>query len=317
MKAKKESLQDSLQTPVLFLVFNRPSTTAQVFESIRRAQPPRLYVAADGPRLGVDCEIQQTAKVRRIATNIDWHCELKTLFRDKNMGCKFAISDAINWFFKHEEEGIILEDDCLPSQSFFWFCEELLNRYRIDNRIFMISGYNYKGKFGDNDYFYSNIGGIWGWATWRRAWEKYTVDFKQLEIMHGKDFYKLKFLLGSRIYQSRKSHWYSLDRGLDSWGYQWSFVRHFNNGLSCVSGVNLIKNIGIGDGATHTKKSLFFSFMPSSYEINLPTKPNNTMLPDRNYDKGIHPRKNFFFKLLRFSLSVLQGCRNFFFPEKN
>jgi len=112
------------------MVFNRPDTTQQVFEAIRQAKPPRLYVAADGPRADKAGEHEKCKEVRQIATNVDWDCEVKTLFREKNLGCRVGVSTAIDWFFENEEEGIILEDDCLPSQSFFWFCEELLERYR-------------------------------------------------------------------------------------------------------------------------------------------------------------------------------------------
>jgi len=131
-----------LNTAVLFLVFNRPDTTKQVFEKIREAQPPRLYVAADGTREDRPGEAEKCEEVRKIATSVDWDCEVYPLFRDENLGCKYAVSGAITWFFENEEMGIILEDDCLPSQSFFWFCEELLERYRWDMRVGLITGFN-------------------------------------------------------------------------------------------------------------------------------------------------------------------------------
>jgi hypothetical protein len=122
--------QAPLQTAVLFLVFNRPDTTRQVFEAIRQARPPRLYVAADGARVGKLGEAERVDQVRKIAIDVDWPCQVKTLFRDKNLGCKKAVSSGIDWFFDNEEQGIILEDDCLPSQSFFWYCEDLLNKFK-------------------------------------------------------------------------------------------------------------------------------------------------------------------------------------------
>ena len=119
----------SLNTAVLFLVFNRLDTSKQVFQAISQAKPPRLYVAADGARVSKEGESEKVQAVRDyIMQNIDWKCEVKTLFRDENLGCKYAVSGAITWFFQNEEQGIILEDDCLPNQSFFWFCEELLER---------------------------------------------------------------------------------------------------------------------------------------------------------------------------------------------
>ena len=134
----------TLTSPVLFLIFNRPETTQQVFSAIRKAKPPRLYVAADGPRSDYPNEDEKCEHSRKIATNVDWDCEVKTFFRENNLGCKLAASQAIDWFFEQELEGIILEDDCLPDQSFFWFCQELLNRYRDDTRIMHIGGTNFQ-----------------------------------------------------------------------------------------------------------------------------------------------------------------------------
>ncbi|MCI5196631.1 MAG: hypothetical protein D3919_10480 [Candidatus Electrothrix sp. AW5] len=279
-----------MHTPVLFLVYKRPDTTRQVFEAIRQAKPPRLYVAADGPKKNVPGEAEKVKQVREIILNgVDWDCEVKTLFREENLGCKYGVSGGIDWFFENEEEGIILEDDTLPSQSFFWFCQELLERYRDDERIFMVSGYN---KIGENDivndYFFSAIGGIWGWASWRRAWKYYNVDIAQIIDMYGRQFYKLKFLLGKQIYKARIKHVKDLQNGLDTWDFQWSFARHFNSGLSCVPKVSLIENIGWGKDATHTIEKNNFVIAKN---IKFPLKKEVVIIPDLNYDKNIHGRK--------------------------
>ena len=129
-----------MKSAVLFVVFNRPDTTARVFETIRTAKPPRLYVAADGPRAGRAGEAVLCAKVRQLAMKVDWPCKLYTLFQDTNLGCKIGVSSAINWFFEHEEEGIVLEDDILAQPSFFEYCDEMLDRYRDDTKVSMISG---------------------------------------------------------------------------------------------------------------------------------------------------------------------------------
>ena len=134
----------TLQAPALFLVFNRPDTTARVFEALRAARPARLYVAADGPRPNREGEAARCDDVRRIATQVDWPCKVTTLFRDRNLGCRIGVSTAIDWFFEHEEEGIVLEDDCLPSTSFFPYCAELLARYRHDERVMCVSGDNFQ-----------------------------------------------------------------------------------------------------------------------------------------------------------------------------
>ena len=155
-----------MHSPVLFLVFNRPETTRQVFEAIRTAKPPRLYIAADGPRLEREGERASCEEVRKIALEVDWECDVNTLFRVENLGCKRGPSEGISWFFEHEDEGIILEDDCLPDQSFFSFCEELLERYRNDTRIMAISGNNFQHgrKRTEYSYYFSRYFHGWGWT---------------------------------------------------------------------------------------------------------------------------------------------------------
>ena len=276
----------SLQTAVLFLVFNRPDTTAQVFEAIRQAKPPRLYVAADGPREGREAEAEQVERVRNIATEVDWPCEVKTLFREKNLGCKYAVSGAITWFFEQEEQGIILEDDCLPSQSFFWFCEELLNRYAIDERIFIVSGYNKQQTWHPerHDYFFSNFGGIWGWASWRRAWKHLDLEMKDLEKLAEKGFFEK--LLGKRLGRLRKNQLLNANKKIksgqmNSWAYPWAYSRHINMGLACIPSKSLIRNIGFGAEATHTSGG---QDDVQEQEINFPLNPNFSVNPDQSYD---------------------------------
>ena len=233
-----------LQTAVLFLVFNRPDTTAQVFEAIRKAKPPRLYVAADGPRANRDGELQKVAKVREIATAVDWPCEVKTLFREENLGCKYAVSGGITWFFEHEEQGIILEDDCLPSQSFFWFCEALLRKHQNNQNIWIISGYNHFSGRLEEDYYLCKQPGIWGWATWRDRWEKYSPN-PNFSASDTLDLPTTKM----------SSHWKNVFRSssnIDTWDYQLAHLIMHNFGFCLRSSLNLIENIGFGPNATHT-----------------------------------------------------------------
>jgi len=182
----------TLTSPVLFLIFNRPETTQQVFSAIRKAKPPRLYVAADGPRSDYPNEDEKCEHSRKIATNVDWDCEVKTLFRDQNLGCRLAVSQAISWFFENEPEGIILEDDCLPSQSFFWFCQELLEDFRNDKQVGAICGFysnelDYKPSAS---YFFSRYMRVWGWAGWRRTFEEYDSHLKnQMEKKYLEKYY--------------------------------------------------------------------------------------------------------------------------------
>jgi hypothetical protein len=276
----------ALNTAVLFLVFNRLDTTRQVFEAIRQAKPPRLYVAADGARANKEGEADKTQAVRDyIMQNVDWECEVKTMFRERNLGCKMAVSGAIDWFFENEEMGIILEDDCLPSQSFFWFCEELLERYKNDMRIFLISGYNKQNSWKEetNDYFFSNLGGIWGWAAWSRAWQHYDVEMNDID-----DFIRLNHfenLLGRDLGKVRQKMIYDsiITKKMNTWDYQWGYTRHKNNALACVPTKSLVENIGFGDGATHTFGDNQDNV--SKHEIQLPLKSNSFIVPDRKYDE--------------------------------
>lgn len=243
-----------LQTAVLFLVFSRLDTTKQVFEAIRQAKPPRLYVAADGARSNREGEDKKVQAVRDFITqNIDWECEVKTLFRDKNLGCKYAVSSAITWFFENEEQGIILEDDCLPSQSFFWYCEELLNKYKNDPSVYLISG-DSRGteSFGmQEDYGFCKYPMIWGWASWSRVWSKYDPEIS--------DWSELRSDLLPRIskYRATVRFWGEVfekmsKKMIDTWDYQFCYLLLKNNAKCIVPKVNLIKNIGFGVDATHT-----------------------------------------------------------------
>ena len=245
--------------PVLFIVFARPDTTARVFEAIRRARPGKLYVAADGPRADKPGEKERSEQVRSIVTAVDWPCEVRTFFRDRNYGCGEQVTAAINWFFSLEEEGIILEDDCFPSNSFFQFCAELLDRYRNDTRVMMIGGNNLEPKRvrePEYSYTFSRLTYIWGWATWRRAWKLH--DF-QMPLFGEVD--KKQYLLPtySSIYERDLFQYvfrkmYAGDDAITSrrniWDYQWQFACKVHSGLVIVPAVNLVSNIGFGEHAT-------------------------------------------------------------------
>jgi len=247
-------LQTPIKTAVLFLVFNRPETTAQVFESIRQAKPPRLYVAADGARLDREGEIELVAKTRAIATAVDWPCEVKTLFRNENLGCKKAVSGAISWFFEQEEQGIILEDDCLPCQDFFIFCETLLDRFATDEQISTITGTNFQNNLqrGDASYYFSKYNHCWGWASWRRAWQYYQGDLQFWPEWSASDNWtqltpdKVERRYWQKIFNSVRAG------QIDSWAYPWTASVWFHGGLTATPNVNLIRNIGFGADATHT-----------------------------------------------------------------
>ena len=244
----------SLNSAVLFLVFTRPDTTRRVFEVIRQAKPPRLYVAADGPRPNRPGEAERCAEVRRIATSVDWSCEVKTLFREANLGCKMAVSGGINWFFEHEVEGVILEDDCLPHPDFFSFCDELLEHYADDECVAVITGNNFQGgqKRGNASYYFSKFNHCWGWATWRRSWQHYQGDIPFWPEWRSSDaWYRLVPDNIERRYWNRIFERVRANQ-IDSWAYPWTASVWFKGGLTATPNVNLVSNIGFGPDSTHT-----------------------------------------------------------------
>jgi hypothetical protein len=273
-----------LKTAVLFMVFNRLGTAKQVFQEIRQAKPPRLYIACDGARLNNEKDARNVSAVRDyIIENIDWECEVKTLFRDRNLGCKYSVSGAITWFFKHEESGIILEDDCLPSQSFFWFCEELLEKYKTDLRVWHIGGTNpIDSNSTSSEYYFSEYNRIWGWASWRRAWAVYDVEIKDWPAISKTGV--LESLLGiSESKKFTKIMWKVFDGEIDTWDYQWLLLRLLH-GKAIIPNVNLISNIGFGQDATHTFDDESLLANIEKGEILFPLKHPHYLVVDHRRD---------------------------------
>lgn len=242
----------NFNTAILFLIFNRLDTTKQVFEQIRIAKPPRLYVASDGARSNKLGENDIVDSVRNhVLQNIDWECEVKTLFRETNLGCKYAVSGAISWFFEHEEQGIILEDDCLPSTSFFSYCATMLEYYKDDDKVMMVSGNNFiDSKRIKHDYYFLTIPHIWGWATWRRTWNLYDVEFFKKNKLEQINF--PKFINSGEKYLKFWQEIFNVAHSVNTWDYQFSFTVFKHNGLCINPRYNLISNIGFDSNATHT-----------------------------------------------------------------
>jgi len=298
--------------PVLFLIFSRPDTTKEVFERIRQIKPSRLYVAADAARGGRTEEAVRCRQTRAIIEGIDWPCELKTLYREKNLGCKVAVSEAITWFFEQEEYGVILEDDCLPDLSFFPFCEELLLRYKDDERIGHIGGNNFfPGIVKDSlSYDFCSFTHIWGWASWRRVWKNYRVDFPYWsEAQKDKRKRKSLFLnLWDEIYfSSFISDTLKGKNGINTWDVQYLLTLRTQNQLSIYPAVNLVTNIGLeSPNATHTansrkNKSAYVEASPVSFPLNHP----RYILPDHKIDKLTTNKKFFSYKrLVRYFLKL-------------
>ncbi|MDR1645485.1 MAG: hypothetical protein LBS05_06665 [Tannerellaceae bacterium] len=290
------------KTPVLFLIFNRPDPTAQVFERIRQMKPARLYVAADAAREGRPDETKRCAEVRAIIDGVDWECELKTLFRDRNLGCKVAVSEAITWFFEQEEYGVILEDDCLPDLSFFPFCEELLIRYKDDDRIGHIGGNCFFPKIVTNglSYDFCSIAHIWGWASWRRVWQHYDVDFSYWEEAQ-KDRNKRKSLfknLHEEIYfSSFISDTLAGNKGINTWDVQYLYLLRVQNQLSIYPAVNLVTNIGLNQTvATHTVSRKAMKSYILSGSMLFPLNHPRYILANYRIDRITLKRKFFSYK---------------------
>lgn len=246
------------KVPILLIVFNRLDCVRKVFESVRQYQPDQLFLAADGPRVEEPADAVKCSEVREwLVSHVDWKCDVKKRFLDHNVGCGYGPSGAITWFFEHVEEGVILEDDCVPTQQFFTFAAEMLERYRDNNQIMAVNSLNFQTKkWGDGSYYFSmQNGSLCAWATWRRAWKyfeftlhDYTVRIVKNDMRYyGATKWEIKWW--TDVFNNFKAGQY----GTSSWDYQFIFAIWHQRGMSIVPNVNLSTNIGFGEEATHTK----------------------------------------------------------------
>jgi hypothetical protein len=280
-----------LTTPVLLVIFNRPETSDLCFEAIRKVKPKKLYIAADGPRENRPDDTERCKKAREIAKRVDWPCELKTLFREKNLGCRLGTTGGINWMLQNEEYGIIFDDDCIADPTFFYFCEELLEKYKNDERVMHICGTNFQQKnqkFNIKEsYYFSKISQNWGWATWKRAWIKYYEP--QMESWpQTKNNEKFNQWLGNGMF---KDYWFHVfDRRfrgeITDWDIPWTFSCMKHRGLCIVPKHNLVTNIGSGQRGTHGVKSDRLANTPS-IKIPLPLIHPQIFMPNLEADSYI------------------------------
>ena len=246
---------DRLRTPVALIVFKRPETTRRVFAAIANARPSRLLLIADGPRPDRLGESNLCDEVRRIISKVDWPCKVDTNFAVENMGCRRRMISGLNWVFSLVEEAIILEDDCLPDRSFFPYCSELLERYRDQRQVCFIEGFNsLESRFPFTfSYFFSLSTGIWGWATWRRAWQEYDEHIRSWPAVKEAGLLHLLFPDKKLVaYWTRVFDSMYRGTGPNTWDYQWLYTCWTRNWLSVLPGRNLVQNIGFGPEATHT-----------------------------------------------------------------
>jgi hypothetical protein len=256
-------------TPILLIIFNRPEPTFRVFERIRQIRPKYLFIAADGPRPDRAGEEAACVRARSILQQVDWPCEVKTLFREQNIGCGKGVSGAISWFFEHTGQGIILEDDCLPDPGFFSYCEDMLAYYHDNEKVMHIGGTNsqFGRKRNPYSYYYSKYPHIWGWATWSRAWKHFRYDLSLTDTAQTcrEIFQQYVFSPEERSYWQ---HMFDVMKtgGLDTWDVQWTYACWAHQGVTIVPNVNLISNIGFDADATHTKST-------TSKLAQVPTRP--------------------------------------------
>ena len=292
------------EAPVLFIVFARPEYAKITFEAIRKTKPKKLYFYSNIARDEYPDEIQRNTEVRSLINEVDWECDLQKYFRSDYVTAGVSIASAITWAFKTTDRLIIIEEDCVPAQPFFSYCNTLLEKYKDDSRICMISGNNYteKANITEDSYFFSKYGHIWGWATWKRAWDKY--DF---EITDWPLFIKNKQI--SNVFYNKIEQKYFLNffnkyfmiKEKGTWDYQWFFCRIKDVGLSIVPQSNLVTNIGVKGVNTSEKSKAHF--VPVNEAFSILKEPNfilcNTYYDTYHFKKHINPKYSLVLRILR------------------
>ncbi|MCH5246647.1 MAG: hemolysin activation protein [Muribaculaceae bacterium] len=288
----KEALVD---VSVLLIFFNRPEPFSQVFEQVKKARPSRLFLYQDGPRN--DNDLPGIEDCRKIAAEIDWDCEVHKFFQEKNQGCDPSGYLADKWAFSLTDKCIILEDDCVPSLSFFGFCKEMLDKYENDERIWMISGFNHEEitKNVDNDYFFTEFMSIWGWATWKRVIDTWDVNYNVLKEKNSKEL--LWSIIRNRGY--RKNFFKLCQQHIDSGKAHFETLllssMLLNSGLSIMPKFNMVNNIGVTDNSTHFSgsvkllpKRLRRIFTMPRYEISFPLKYPKYVIANTEHLKNVY-----------------------------
>lgn len=275
---------EQLTVPVAFIIFNRLDTTMEVFAQIRKARPERLYLISDGARPDRKGEADRVKKVREyVEQHVDWPCCVRKNYAPENMGCRDRVASGITWVLEQEEMTIILEDDCKPVRDFFPYMEEMLIRYKDDDRVMMVSGTNLvKGYRIRNSYTFSWFSSIWGWGTWKRAWNKYDVDIKSWPSLERDGYFK-KFYRPLTYYLMTRDFGKVYRHEKDTWDHQWDYVRIANKGLGIVPNVNMIENLGFErEDATHTTGKAGYEF--SCGEMQFPLTHPERIEQDAGYD---------------------------------
>lgn len=267
--------------PILILTFNRPDLTKKLLIVLSKIKPNNIFFASDGPREHIKSDMNNVNKTRGLIRLINWSCDVKTLFNDKNLGCAKSVHQAIDWFFENVDQGIILEDDCIPDETFFTFSSEMLKKYRNHKKIMAIGGqcFNHKTLKITNKESYQFSGYIfcWGWATWRRAWRNFDFNMRRWNDLSAQKILQTRgnnSILFSMYWTRIFNDLY--ENKINSWAYRWLYSCWMNNGISIIPNANLVQNIGFRNDATHTSKG-------NKFTENLPLQ--KLVLPIR------HPKK--------------------------
>ena len=315
MREKKYYCKNS----ILLRVFKRPDKAKLVLDAIRLVKPKKLYIACDGPKVNGGVEEKLVLETRRLVDSIDWDCDVKTLFWDVNLGGPKSGFEGINWFFKNEKQGIILEDDNLPGMDFFEFCDVMLEKYKNCEEVSAITGNNFQDgiKRGDSSYYFSKFPHCWGWAGWRRSWlNKASLEIDFWEEWKKSDDWKKKFESASE-----RKYWERVFEGIYSgkkvhWDLAWTATTWFHKGLTVTPNVNLVTNIGFGDGATNTLDTDSpLSKIPLNKLINI-THPKK-IVQDKDADwyafKNTFGGRRFLFprSILNPIIPIIRGLKNF------
>ena len=273
---------------VAIIVFNRPDTVRQLLGRLADLRPRRLFVIGDGPRPRKAGEAELVAAVRDQVSRIGWPCDVLTDYSPENLGCRRRVVSGLDWVFRHVDEAVILEDDCLPTKSFMGYSAALLDRYRHDTRIGSVCGSLSVPAIPPvaDDYFFSRYNLFTGWATWKRAWSLY--DDSMTPLING----SLHAVLAATFEQARaRWYWeYVLRRThaekINSWGYRWMLSCWANSMLAAFPRCTLVENVGFGDDATNTRGQAWY-FRQQLGELVAPLRHPRSVFRNADIDRMV------------------------------
>ena len=306
--------KSNIDLSVLLIFFARPNTLSEVFKKVKEARPSRLFLACDGPRDNNPQDMERIEECKKIVSDIDWECEVYTNYSKENLGCGKGPANAISWAFRSTDKLVILEDDCVPDDTFFPYMKELLDFYENDSRIGLISGFNHFKHWDCNgdSYAFTKTGATLGWGTWKRVWENYDFYIKDIEDPYISNLLQNE-VIHKRAGKNRVADWKRTAKEtqikkVNYWDYQFGFVKYSQSYLTIVPTGNLIYNIGVGAGSTHTEntKPVVWKpgrvlFMPTEPMV-FPIKHPKYVICDRTYDENFFEKIAYqprFIKLIR------------------